>query len=614
MNLGKMNLRHRGVRSRILSMCLVGTLLVIILQAALFMYYFTRMYNEQAQAQMEKSMQNMQSEVYNYFKDVETKLIESYNEDSLIRDLENGLGIDMLEDKYYNEAYTIRNTVFSNSNSVVSLYLYDKKNQLISSYQKSMTKKYSYPKNIYDAYYDVNAKKVKAYLESNDATMLVSSYYNQNRQDNILRFVLKLYKNSDTTKVIGYIICDVDGRDLAKIMNKYLTSNEMMIWLQPAGDQPAIRVGKMDGLSDDKLKQLLDGIQNHENALMQSGNWNSYSLYQKGQTKFNCDAYVLTPQRVLTESTKLMLRTLVVILILMILLLGVVSSKISISISKPLENLIHTIRRIRGGEPDLRVESPKNNDEISVLGENFNEMLDEIHDLMAEKYKTQMHLERAEYLTLQAQINPHFLYNTLDTMSSIANLQNCSVVSNLSQALANIFRYTLNMSDYLATITEEMSHVRNYVYVMNVRNRSSVKYEFDIGRDTMQDTLPRVSIEPLVENALTHGLKNSKKEEKIVRISVAHKGDELWVTVEDNGIGADAEAVQHKIDDEKFVFGEKGNSIGLTNINNRLKKIYGQQYGIRFESELGVGAKVSMHLPIMHREDVPQWEKEDIGF
>ena len=614
MNLGKMNLRHRGVRSRILSMCLVGTLLVIILQAALFMYYFTRMYNEQAQSQMEKSMQNMQSEVYNYFKDVETKMIESYNEDSLIRDLENGLGIDMLEDKYYNEAYTIRNTVFSNSNSVVSLYLYDKKSQLISSYQKSMTKKYSYPKNIYDAYYDVNAKKVKAYLESNETTMLVSSYYNQNREDNILRFVLKLYKNSDNRKVIGYIICDVDGRDLTKIMNKYLTSNDMMIWLQPAGDQPAIRVGKMDGLADDKLKQLLEGIQNHENALMQSGSWNSYSLYQKSQTKFNCDAYVLTPQRILTESTKLMLRTLVVILILMILLLGVVSSRISISISKPLENLIHTIRRIRGGEPDLRVENTNNDDEISVLGENFNEMLDEIHDLMAEKYKTQMHLERAEYLTLQAQINPHFLYNTLDTMSSIANLQNCSVVSNLSQALANIFRYTLNMSDYLATITEELSHVRNYIYVMNVRNRSSVKYEFDISRDTMQDTLPRVSIEPLVENALTHGLKNSKKEEKIVKIRIAHIDDELWVTVEDNGIGADASAVQHKIDDEKFVFGEKGNSIGLTNINNRLKKIYGQQYGIRFESEQGVGAKVSMHLPIMHREDVPLWEKEDIGF
>lgn len=610
----KIKNRFTNVRSRLLFMCLIGSLLVILIQAGLSMYYFTKMYNEQAKAQMQKSMTNMQSEIYNYIKDVENKLIESYNEDSLIRDLENNMGIDMLKDKYYNEAYTIRNTVFSNSNSVVSLYLYNKKNLLISSYQKSMTKKYSYPKDIYASVYDANAKKVQEYIQSADTTMLVSSYYNQNREDNILRFVLKLYKNSDTSKVIGYIVCDVDSRDIMAIMDKYITSTDMMIWLEPMQDRQAVAVGNIKGLSKKAYQKICIKIQETKPFIQESQSINSYMVYQKGQTKFNLYAYVLTPQKILSESAKVMIRTLFVILVLMILLLGFISSKISMSISKPLVNMIKTIRKIRQGDSDLRVELPKNKDEISVLGENFNEMLDEIHELMAEKYKTQMHLERAEYLTLQAQINPHFLYNTLETMSSIANIQNCGVVSNLSQALANIFRYTLNMSGYLATIAEEITHVRNYIYVMNVRNKDLIRYEFQIDKDTLYDTLPRVCLEPLVENALKHGLKNSKKEGKTVWIIAKHIEKELWITVKDNGVGANDAQVLEKINDHAFLFGEKGNSIGLTNINNRLKKIYGAAYGIQFESKQGVGAQVSMHLPIMQREDVEQWEKEHIGF
>jgi len=610
----KIKNRFTGVRSRLLLMCLIGSLLVILIQAGLSMYYFTRMYNKQAQAQMQKSMTNMQSEIYIYIKDLENKLIESYNEDSLIRDLENNMGIDMLKDKYHNEAYAIRNTVFSNSNSVVSLYLYNKKNLLISSYQKSMTKKYSYPKDIYTSDYDANAKKVLDYINSNQTTMMVSSYYNQNREDNILRFVLKLYKNSDTSKVIGYIVCDVDSRDIRTIMEKYVTSNDMIIWLQPMDDKKAVSVGTIKGLGKETKQNLFLDIEKEEPHMQESQNINSYIVYKKGQTKFNLYAYVLMPQKFFSESAKVMMRTLLIILILMILLLAFISSTISMSISKPLVNMIKTIRRIRDGEADLRVEPPKNKDEISILGENFNEMLDEIHELMAEKYKTQMHLERAEYLTLQAQINPHFLYNTLETMSSIANIQNCGVVSNLSQALANIFRYTLNMSGYLATVTEEISHVRNYIYVMNVRNKDLIRYEFQIDKETLNDTLPRVCIEPLVENALKHGLKNSRKDEKMVWIIAKHIDGELWITVKDNGVGADESIVLEKINDNKFLFGEKGNSIGLTNINNRLKKIYGLDYGIHFHSQEGVTTEVSMHLPIMQREDVEQWEKEHIGF
>ena len=241
-------------------------------------------------------------------------------------------------------------------------------------------------------------------------------------------------------------------------------------------------------------------------------------------------------------------------------------------------------------------------------------MLDEVHELTAEKYKTRMLLERAEYLTLQAQINPHFLYNTLDTMSSIASLQNCQTVSYLSQSLANIFRYTLNMSNPLATVSEEISHVRNYVYVMDVRNRSAVQYEFHIDKDTFSDILPRVSIEPIVENALSHGLKNSRRPDKKVSIVIRHDGELLNVTVSDNGVGTDEQEVRAHMNDEKNMLGEKGHSIGLTNINNRLKRLFGDEYGIIFESTPDEGTDVTIRVPVMKQGEAAEWLKEHTEF
>ena len=167
-------------------------------------------------------------------------------------------------------------------------------------------------------------------------------------------------------------------------------------------------------------------------------------------------------------------------------------------------------------------------------------VLSRIDRLIHTVYLKEILTRNAQLESLQAQINPHFLYNTLDTMSSIASIQNCDLVSDLCQSLSNIFRYSLDMKYPYATVSREIAHLKNYIFVMNVRMRQEIRYHFDIDEDALLYSMPKISIQPLVENAINHGLKNKRGEKNIV-IKVWQADGKLYVMVRDDGVGMDAE-------------------------------------------------------------------------
>lgn len=223
-------------------------------------------------------------------------------------------------------------------------------------------------------------------------------------------------------------------------------------------------------------------------------------------------------------------------------------------------------------------------------------MLDQMEELKQKEYQAKQLLNRAEYKALQAQVNPHFLYNTLDTMASIAEIRNCPEVSHMSQSLALIFRYSLNMKNPFSTVEHEIAHLKNYTYVMDMRMHDNIQYTFDVDETTLKSKLPRLSLQPIVENAINHGLRNKRGKKKI-GIQIKRKQMDLVICIEDNGIGMDTSAINESLSKNELDFVEKGNSIGLHNINARLKMLYGNTYGMYLESTLGEGTKVFMILP-----------------
>lgn len=590
------------MHTKILLLCLGVTFFALILQMLLFQETSSEMIYQQAKTESFHSLQNMQDDVYNLMKRVEKVLIESYNKRDFIKDLKNEKDIGQMRKEYSREAYNIATTNFETSDSVVALYLYNSKHEIISTYRRAVTPRHNYPLDIYTDEELYNSKIVKEYVESDDTAMLVSSYYNTAREREILRFVLKIYSNGNSRNKIGYAVCDIDSKNLLAIMEKYSTGETMYLWFQPMGDRPALCIGRLQENEKEALADFQKRIREGEEDDKTIREFGSQVFFHVEQNKYNFGAYTLMPQEMFYENHKILARNLIVIVLAMFAVTLVVTYLVTKTLTRPLENMMDTAQKIKEGDTRLRMEGLKD-DEIGQLGQNFNEMLDTIEELISREYRTKLLLNRAEYHALQAQINPHFLYNTLDTMGSIAEMQGCRQVSALCQSLSNIFRYSLDMKHPLSTVAKEMAHLKNYIYVMDVRMQDHVNYEFEIEEEVLKDAIPRLSIQPIVENALNHGLRNSRGAKK-VHICARAQEENLQITVDDNGVGMSQEKIKKLLDPENARESENGKSIGINNIHMRMKMLYGEAYGLSISSEIGKGTCVMLRIPRKSPEEV----------
>ncbi|MGL5438068.1 MAG: sensor histidine kinase [Lachnospiraceae bacterium] len=581
------------LRFKILILCLATTMTALLLQTWLFNRRSSALIYNQAKAENLSLLQNMQDDLFGIQKNIENNIISIYNHRQFMKDLNSERSIDVLRSQYYREAYNAALECFDSSDGVLALYIYDRDDQIISTYRRAVTPRHHYPVDIYDGTQDNNTAIVSDYVHGGDTTMLISSYYNQYRETDIIRFVMKLYHNSDTRQMIGYVVCDVDSKIFRYRIEKFVTDAEMFIWLQPIGDRPVLSIGQLNEADGQVYADIAGQLNTGSTDFNLSSGGSRRVFFQVDQNKYNISAYAQMPQSLLAANQKTLTVSLIIIAGVMVVITVVTSYLCSKSLTRPLEELTGTTERIKQGETHLRVQVA-NRDEIGELGTSFNEMLDQIERLISREYEIELLLNRAEYNALQAQINPHFLYNTLDTMSSIAQIRNCEEVSRLSQSLSNIFRYALDMKHPFSTVTKELVHLKNYIYVMTVRMQDNVFYDFDIDDEVLKDVVPRICLQPLVENALTHGLRNKKGEKKVI-IRVKAEGEKLVIIVEDNGVGlADPDEINRRMEENDQDLVEGGKSIGLTNINARVRMLYGYAYGIRVESQRGEGARICL--------------------
>lgn len=581
------------LRTKIFIMVLGCVLAALIIQTCLFQNLSSKLIYEQAKEESEQSMQSMQNEIYGLIKGIENNLIEIYMDDELLQSLRKKETIKELQSKFYRKAYDIATDEFETGDDVVSFYLYTMDHQVISTYRRAVTPKHNYASDIYSDPECTNAEIVKKYVELDNPVMLVSSYYNEYRNKNILRFVMKLYNESNLQDKIGYVVCDVDTKNLEKIMDKYRIDRTAFMWLQPTGDRPIDTLGDLDAEQTKEYNALEKSIACGKKAENETNS--KQEFFRIDQQHYNLTAYSMMPQKVLRQNQRNLTINLLAIALLMICVSMIITGFISSGLTRPLELLMNTIQKIGNGNVQLRAKIVKK-DEIGELAQQFNEMLDQMEELKQKEYQTKQLLNRAEYKALQAQVNPHFLYNTLDTMASIAEIRNCPEVSHMSQSLALIFRYSLNMKDPFSTVENEIAHLKNYIYVMDMRMHDNIQYTFDVDEMTLKSKLPRLSLQPIVENAINHGLRNKRGKKKI-GIQIKREQMDLVICIEDNGIGLDTSAINESLRKNELDFVEKGNSIGLHNINARLKMLYGNQYGMHLESMLGEGTKVFMILP-----------------
>ncbi len=206
-----------------------------------------------------------------------------------------------------------------------------------------------------------------------------------------------------------------------------------------------------------------------------------------------------------------------------------------------------------------------------------------------------MSLNEAKYYALQAQINPHFLFNTLGTMAGIADVQDCGLVKNMCEALSDIFRYNImgNIDKQFVRLEEEISHIKNYMYIVNIRRGGDIQLDIHVEEKYLDQQIPKLSLQPLVENSVEHGMKN-KRGEKFISISAWQEENCFYLETADNGTGFEEGAVLEYKKEEKHL------SIGLKNIEDRIRYLYGQEYGL--EISRTDMTRVLLKLPVSVEE------------
>ena len=288
------------------------------------------------------------------------------------------------------------------------------------------------------------------------------------------------------------------------------------------------------------------------------------------------------------------------LLLLMIAVTGVIYWY-SKDFSSRVELLVKKFRRAETG--DLSVsEKISGTDEIAVLDQQFNRMLGKLDQLIKTSYVLKLENKEAQLKNLQLQINPHFLYNTLETISSIAAVKQVFVVCDICGKLGEIFRYSLGKNyGELVPLEQEMTHIKNYMFIQKIRYGDRLQVFYNIDVDAAHVYIPRFILQPIVENAISHGLSNLTSVGTL-EVSAFEKKDRLYIEIEDDGEGMVREKVAEItrfINTAKPVEGKK--NIGIRNVNQRIKLAYGEAYGITIRSAPYQGSRFTIQLPIMRK-------------
>jgi len=291
------------------------------------------------------------------------------------------------------------------------------------------------------------------------------------------------------------------------------------------------------------------------------------------------------------------------IVLVLLLATGIVTVWLSRAITSPIKELIKSMQEVeKGNFNNVEIENMKQN-EIGALSKSYNIMIREIQNLMEQNLKEQRQKRKAEMKAFQSQINPHLIYNTLDSIIWMAESgkHNNKVVL-MTSSLAKLLRRSIGNEEEMVSIRKELDYTETYLVIQSMRYQDKLEFDIQVVPQILDQVIVKFTLQPLVENAIYHGIKY-KEGKGIVKIRGWRQEDEIVLQVIDNGRGMEPEERDHVLDKRKKT--PKSNGVGVYNVHNRLQLYYGKEYGLIYESEIGIGTTVTIRIP---REEVEYYE------
>ena len=273
------------------------------------------------------------------------------------------------------------------------------------------------------------------------------------------------------------------------------------------------------------------------------------------------------------------MRILILVLILSIIFIYVISKRLSRRITEPITELCDMTEKFAGGDFSVSYHT-NSNDEMETLAESFNSMVKEIETLIEDIHKEQENAKDAELRLLQEQINPHFLYNTLDAIIWMTESGENQKAIQVIQELSSFFRISLSKGQSEITIRNEREHVKSYLEIQHYRYQDIMDYEIDFEEEILDYHIQKLTLQPIVENALYHGIKN-KRGQGLIKVCGRLDGKDIVFNVEDNGIGMNEEELEKlRSMIAGYLIQDYQSGFGMANVEKRLQMLYGTSYGM----------------------------------
>lgn len=404
---------------------------------------------------------------------------------------------------------------------------------------------------------------------------------------------------------VGYLLVDIDFRDIQEIINSTDSSQSRILL---AGTDSILASNYKQDLVGEKIYERLDKEKLKEQESFQQmiyldGHMYTCLVQSIDSIQANIIQYYESPSY-FVEFLKTQGLAFLFCLILMLLVLVVVNRN-SKKVVIPIELLIAGMKETGKGN-FKQIETSSNIYEIHMIIEKYNQMIEQLEKAVKDNYISQINQKNIELKMLQSQINPHFIYNTLNLISSMAILNGVEDISYISDKLSSLLRYNIKERD-IVFLYEELQQVENYLYIQSVRFSNKIQIAIEVDEDLKECQILKFLIQPLVENCIFHGLELQCTQGKI-EIVIQRFERDMLIRVEDNGVGISKDKLLElqNIIKEKPSFGismKKEISIGIKNVASRIKTFYGEKYGLTIESREGEGTAFSMRLPIRYAEE-----------
>ncbi|NBJ93725.1 sensor histidine kinase [Parablautia muri] len=417
--------------------------------------------------------------------------------------------------------------------------------------------------------------------------------------ENQYRWVITLTRAVEithgTSTEQGILLMDIRYSSLQQILENIVLGNEGYLYMVNGGGE-LIYHPKMQLIETGWMAENIAAAAGYRDGSYQEeyeGEMRSVNVKIVGYTGWKLLS--VTPEKGLSLSNLKMRLFVAFVVASFLLALILINAFISSRITDPIQELEKTVNAIEAGELDTEVYTGGSY-EIQHLGRSIGEMAKRIKTLMQDIVTEHESKRKSEFDTLQSQINPHFLYNTLDIIVWMIENEQKQEAVKVVTALARFFRISLSKGKSIIPVRDELEHVRNYLMIQQMRFKNKFTYVIEAKEDVMGLACLKLLLQPLVENAIYHGMEFMDGDGEI-RVEAYRQEDSLWFKISDNGLGMTKEQAESLLNETPKVRSGKGSGIGVKNVNERIGLYFGKPYGLFIESEPDEGTVIRIHLP-----------------